>query len=195
MPAQLTAVGAVKVRRPATAPIRNAGSRMIIVPSYARRLRSPLYCPSRIPAGSRRMMDGSSRCGVHRRPRYGTSMPGVGAIHPVKRTRLPAGAGWIRTFSSAVDWQQLVVSSELGRSTGARSSEQLPASANRSSYRTGSGAPHSPPGSGAVTPRSRCQRCERIADAKARISPPPASESALWLRVRRNLTHLFWIDH
>ena len=28
-----------------------------------------------------------------------------------------------------------------GRSTGARSSEQLPASANRSSYRTGSGAP------------------------------------------------------
>src|SRR6516165_10601863 len=57
-----------------------------------------------------------------------------------ERDGLSAGAGWIRTFSSAVDWQQFVVSSELGRSTGARSSEQLPASANRSSYRTGSGA-------------------------------------------------------
>ena len=34
-----------------------------------------------------------------------------------------------------------MVSSELGRSTGARSSEQLPASANRSSCRAGSGSP------------------------------------------------------
>jgi hypothetical protein len=43
-------------------------------------------------------MDGSSRCGVHGRPRYGTSMPGVGAIHPIKRTRLPAGGRGIRTL-------------------------------------------------------------------------------------------------
>ena len=35
--------------------------------------------------------------------------------------------------------------------------------------------PHSPPGSGDVTPRSRCQRCERIADAKVRIRPRPAA--------------------
>jgi hypothetical protein len=33
---------------------------------------------------------------------------------------LAAGAEWIRTFSSALDRQQLVVSSEFGRSTGAR---------------------------------------------------------------------------
>jgi len=42
---------------------------------------------------------------------------------------LSAGAEWIRTFSSALDRQQFVVSSEFGRSTGARSSEKLPASA------------------------------------------------------------------
>ena len=40
---------------------------------------------------------------------------------------------------------QFVVSSELGRSTCARSSEQLSASANRSSCRAGSGRRHSPP--------------------------------------------------
>jgi hypothetical protein len=44
-------------------------------------------------------------------------------------------------FSSALDRQQFVVSSEFGRFTGARSSEQLPALANRSSCRAGSGAP------------------------------------------------------
>ena len=41
-------------------------------------------------------------------------MPGAGAIHPVKRTRLRAGGRWIRTSRSAVDWQKFVVSSELG---------------------------------------------------------------------------------
>jgi hypothetical protein len=30
------------------------------------------------------MVDGSSRCGVHRRPRCGISMPGAGAVHPIK---------------------------------------------------------------------------------------------------------------
>jgi hypothetical protein len=35
------------------------------------------------------MVDGSSRCGVHRRPRYGTSMPGAGAVHPIKNYATP----------------------------------------------------------------------------------------------------------
>ena len=58
-----------------------------------------------------------------------------------KKAVLADGAKWIRTFSSALGRQQFVVSSEFGRSTGARSSQQLPASANRSSCRAGSGAP------------------------------------------------------
>jgi len=58
-----------------------------------------------------------------------------------KKAVLADGAKWIRTFSSALGRQQFVVSSEFGRSTGARSSEQLPASANRPSCRAGSGAP------------------------------------------------------
>src|SRR6266404_2348045 len=33
---------------------------------------------------------------------------------------------------------------------------------------------HSPPGSGGVTPRSRCRRCERVAEPKVRIRSPPA---------------------
>jgi hypothetical protein len=61
-----------------------------------------------------------------------------------------------------------------GGSTGARSSEQLPASANRSSCRAGPERRHVPPGSGDVTPRSRCRRCERIAEPKVRIRTPPA---------------------
>jgi hypothetical protein len=36
---------------------------------------------------------------------------------------------------------------------------------------------------------------EHIAEAKVRIRPPSSNESALWLRVRRNLTHLFWINY
>jgi hypothetical protein len=55
------------------------------------------------------------------------------------RIRLAAGAEWIPQFRA--NRQQFVVSSEFGRSTGARSSEQLPASANRPSCRAGSGAP------------------------------------------------------
>src|SRR6516162_1512325 len=54
---------------------------------------------------------------------------------------LSAGADLIRTFSSTLDGQQFVVSSEFGQSTGARSSEPLQASAKRSSRRAGSGAP------------------------------------------------------
>src|ERR1700732_2975046 len=49
--AQLTAVGAVKVRRPATTPIRRASSKIIMVASYAHRPRSLLDCSSRMPAG------------------------------------------------------------------------------------------------------------------------------------------------
>jgi hypothetical protein len=30
------------------------------------------------------MVDGSSHCGVHRRPHCGTSMPGAAAVHPIK---------------------------------------------------------------------------------------------------------------
>ena len=36
---------------------------------------------------------------------------------------------------------------------------------------------HSPPGSGGVTPRSRCRRCERVAEPKVRIRSPSSGES------------------
>ena len=104
--------------------------------------------------------------------------------------RLTAGGSWIRTFSSALDRHQFVVSFEFGRSTDAPSSEQLPASANRSSYRTGSGA--SP-----LTTRIRRPHTKVALSAvgvhrgsKGSNPSPPAA-----MRVRRKLTHLFWIDH
>jgi hypothetical protein len=37
---------------------------------------------------------------------------------------------------------------------------------------------HSPPGSGGVTPRSRCRRCERVAEPKVRIRSLQRRESA-----------------
>jgi hypothetical protein len=56
--------------------------------------------------------------------------------------RLRAGGRWIRTSRSGVRLATVYgFRPSWGRSTGARSSEQLPASANRSSYRTESGAP------------------------------------------------------
>jgi hypothetical protein len=97
----------------------------------------------------------------------------VGGQNPARRG-LSAGAEWIRTFSSALDRQQFVVSSELGpiyRRTVIRAVVGL---GDRVVGR-GPGRRHSPPGSGGVTPRSRCRRCERIAEAKVRIRPPPAA--------------------
>jgi hypothetical protein len=41
---------------------------------------------------------------------------------------------------------------------------------------------HSPPGSGGVTPRSRCRRCERVAEPKVRIGSPPAESLSLTQR-------------
>src|ERR1700739_4922605 len=35
------------------------------------------------------IVDGSPHCGVHRRPRCGTSMPEAGAVHPIKAERNP----------------------------------------------------------------------------------------------------------
>jgi len=84
-------------------------------------------------------------------------------------------AEWIRTFSSALDRQQFVVSSEFGRSTVAHGH---PSSCRpRRTDRVVGRCPerrHSPPGSDGVTPRSRCRRCERIAEPKVRIRSPPA---------------------
>ena len=60
----------------------------------------------------------------------------------------------------------------------ARSSEQLPASADIELTGGGPGRRHSPPGSGGVTPRSRCWRCERIAEPKVRIHSARSGESA-----------------
>ena len=86
-----------------------------------------------------------------------------------------AGAEWIRTFGSALDRQQFVVLSGFGRSTGARSSDQLPASANRSSCRARSGAP-SPTARirRRHTKVPRCRRCERVAEPNVRIRSPRA---------------------
>jgi len=84
--------------------------------------------------------------------------------------RLTAGGSWIRTFSSALDRHQFVVSFEFGRSTDAPSSEQLPASANRSSCRAGSGAPPLTARIG----RRHTKGCERVAEPKVRIRSPPA---------------------
>jgi hypothetical protein len=59
-----------------------------------------------------------------------------------------------------------------------RSSEQLPASADRSSCRAGiRGAATSLPGSDGITPSPRCQRCKRIAEPKVRIRFPPTVSS------------------
>jgi hypothetical protein len=94
------------------------------------------------------------------------------------RTGLPAGESWIRTFSSALDRQQFVVS---------RVGADLPAHGHPSSCRPrrtdrvvgrGPERRHPSPGSGDVTPRSRCRRCERVAEPKVRIRTPPAESHA-----------------
>jgi hypothetical protein len=85
--------------------------------------------------------------------------------------RLFAGAEWIRTFSSALDRQRFRGFGRVMAGLPAhRSSEQLPASAYRSSL-SGSGprvATHRP--DPAASPRPRC---ERIAERKVRIRFPP----------------------
>jgi hypothetical protein len=93
----------------------------------------------------------------------------------VDRVTLPGGE-WIRTFSSAQD---------SNSSCFRPSSADLPAHDHPSSCRPrrtdrvvgrGPESRHSPPGGG-VTPRSRCRRCERIAEPKVRIrSSPPKSQ-------------------
>ena len=95
-------------------------------------------------------------------------MPGRCRIR--RFVRLSAGAEWIRTFSSALDRQQFVVSFESGPIYGrtviravAGLGEPIEVSGS------GPGRRHSPPGSGGVTPRSRCRRCKRIAEPKVRI--------------------------
>jgi len=92
------------------------------------------------------------------------------------RTRLFAGAEWIRTFSSALEATVSWVRPSWGRSTGAPVIRAV----------TGLGIPidlsgdrprnrHSPPGSGGSKPRPRCRRCERIAVPNVRIRSPPAA--------------------
>jgi hypothetical protein len=90
----------------------------------------------------------------------------------VDRVTLPGGE-WIRTFSSAQD---------SNSSCFRPSSADLPAHDHPSSCRPrrtdrvvgrGPESRHSPPGGG-VTPRSRCRRCERIAEPKVRIRSSPA---------------------
>ena len=111
------------------------------------------------------------------------------------RDGLFAGGRWIRTSRSAVDWQKFVVSSELGpiyRCTVIR------AVAGLGEHRVVGRGPGAPP----LTARIR-RRHTKVALSAVRAhrgskgsNPfPSRSESALWLRVRRNLTHLFWIDH
>ena len=75
----------------------------------------------------------------------------------------------------------------IGNSSWFRpSSGDLPAHGHPSSCRPrrtdrvvgrGPERPHSPPGSGGVTPRSRCRRCERVAEPKVRIRSPSSGES------------------
>jgi hypothetical protein len=48
---------------------------------------------------------------------------------------------------------------------------------------------HSPPRSGGVTPRSRCRRCERVAEAKVRIRPPPAKSHERTIRLPGTALH------
>ena len=82
-----------------------------------------------------------------------------------------------------------------GRSTGARSSEQFGDLGEPIDLSGGSGAPP-------LTARIR-RRHTKVAlsavrahrGSKGSNPSPSSSESALWLRVRRKLTHLFWIDH
>jgi hypothetical protein len=99
---------------------------------------------------------------------------GLGATVPCRgsqvRSRLAGGAEWIRTSSSALDRHQFEVSSEFGRSTGTRSSERCRPRRTDRVVGRGPERRHSPAGSDGVTPRSRCQRCERVAGAKRRVS-------------------------
>ena len=91
-------------------------------------------------------------------------------------------------------YQQFVASSELGPIHRRMVIRTVWRPRRRSSCRAGSGAP--------LTARIR-RRHTKVALAAVRAhrgskgsNPfPSSSESALWLRVRRNLTHLLWIDH
>ena len=89
--------------------------------------------------------------------------------------RLSAGAEWIRTFSSAPDGQQFVVSSELGPMDRRTVIQAVAGLGEPLEFRAAvrGVAPHRLDQAG-VTPRSRCRRCEPIAEPKVRIrSPPP----------------------
>ena len=92
--------------------------------------------------------------------------------------RLTAGAEWIRTFSSAPDGQQFVVSSELGPMDRRTVIQAVAGLGEPLEFRAAvrGAATHRLDQAG-VTPRSRCRRCERIAEPKVRIrSPPPKSQ-------------------
>jgi hypothetical protein len=55
----------------------------------------------------------------------------------------------------------------------------------------GPGRRHSPPGSGGVTPRSRCRRCERAAELNVRIhSAPAVSQQNFGFLSRRRASQL-----
>ena len=89
--------------------------------------------------------------------------------------RLSAGAEWIRTFSSAPDGQQFVVSSELGPMDRRTVIQAVAGLGEPLEFRAAvrGVAPHRLDQAG-VTPRSRCRRCEPIAEPKVRIRSPPA---------------------
>jgi hypothetical protein len=137
--------------------------------------RSPLYCASRMPAGSRRMMDGSSRSGstddrvvAHRCREWGHPP------HQAHQAPRWSGMDWNVQFRCRLATVRgFVRVGAIYRRTVIRAVASLGEPIELSDGVRG--APHSPPGSGDVTPRLRCQRCERIAEAKARISPPPAA--------------------
>ena len=89
--------------------------------------------------------------------------------------RLSAGAEWIRTFSSAPDGQQFVVSSELGPMDRRTVIQAVAGLGEPLEFRAAvrGVAPHRLDQAG-VTPRSRCRRCEPIAEPKVRIQLSPA---------------------
>ena len=108
---------------------------------------------------------------------------------------LTTGAEWIRTVSSAVDWQQFVVSSELGpiyRRTVVRAVAGLGEPIELSD------GVRAPPLTALIRRRHTKVALSAVRahrGSKGSNSSPSSAGSALWLRARRNLTHLFWIDH
>ena len=97
--------------------------------------------------------------------------------------RLTAGAEWTRTFSSAVDWQQFVVSSESGaiyQRTVIRTVAGLGEPIELSDGVRG--AATYPPDQAASHQGRAVGGARRIAEAKVRIRPPPAASQLFGCR-------------